>query len=102
MNRIYSGYDKADGTKMYYTIIMNGEQEYGFDIYEGEVSKTPSFHQPEPWIPDRSMTYAENAIAMCKSIADDSSIPIEPPFTMTKEMYLEQQANIDYLLLLTE
>ena len=102
MSKIYSGYDTADGTKLYYEIIMNNGKEYGFNIYEGDVAETPSFHQPEPWIPDRSKSYIENAIEMCKTISEDSSVTPEPPFIMTREMYLEQQANIDYLLLLTE
>lgn len=99
--KTYTNYDLKDGTKIYYDIYYKNEEPNGFLIYFGE-STTPIFKQPEPHIPHPDKSYEENAILFAQKLSDDSKATPETPFTVTEEMYLEQQANIDYLLLLTE
>ena len=47
-----------DGKKVYYDILDDG-----FKIYVGQTIR-PSIHQYEPYIPDPSKSYEENAIQM--------------------------------------
>lgn len=108
MNKIFSGYTTQTGIKLYYSIIEENGKENGFDIYEGE-SEHPTLHQPEPWIPDKSKSYEENAIQMCKELSEILSDSSELPFKMTSKMYDEltsanemMRADLDYLLLLSE
>lgn len=102
MGKTYSNFDKSDGTKLYYQIIMKDGKENGFDVFEGENSEIPVFHQPEPWIPNHSLSYAENAINLCKEISESSNIHETLSFVMTEEMYNQQQSDIDYLMILLE
>lgn len=92
--RVDSGYKiGGDGPSLYYEIYENG-----FDIFSGESSTVPMLHQPEPYIPNPDISYEENAIAMCKQLGRET----KKPFVFTDEMYTEMNANIDYLLLLSE
>ena len=84
-----------DNKDIYYEILDDG-----FKIYVGQTVR-PSIHQYEPYIPDPSKSYEENAIMMCEEMC----IPIEEPgpvFTVTEDMYTEMQSNIDYLMLLND
>lgn len=86
--------ETPDNKGVYYTI-----NEDGFDIFIEPNLKHPLLHQYEPFIPDSSKSYKENAIQMCEVICT----PVEntgAPFTMTEDMYTEMQSNIDYLMLL--
>lgn len=94
---IDSGYTLKNGTKLFYEVL-----EDGFDIYRGDNSTTPFMHQPEPFIPNPSISYEENAKEMCKDMAESSQHEPEVPFTMTESMYTEMQSNIDYLMLLND
>lgn len=102
VNKIYSNYDLLNGTKLYYAIIRQDGHECGFDIYMGENTEVPTYHQPEPFIPNPSLTYEENALNMCKDLSEGSKAVPEKPFVMTEEMYKKQQSDIDFLMLMTE
>lgn len=86
-----------NGTRLYYEVIENG-----FDIYFGNKSPIPYLHQPEPFIPNPSLSYEENAINMCKELAEDSNIIPEKPFIVTEEMYNKHQSDIDFLMLMSD
>lgn len=73
--------------------------ETGYHIYDSE---NPSFHihQYEPYIPDHSKSYEENAQLQIKEL---ESMPAQQPiFKLTEDMYTEMQSNIDYLMLLND
>ena len=84
-----------DGKDVFYDILDDG-----FKIYIGQTS-TPTIHQYEPFIPDHTKSYEENAIQMCDELCTPSEPP-EPSFAMTEDMYTEMQSNIDYLMLLND
>ena len=85
-------YDKLYNNKnVYYEIL-----EDGFKIYIGQTVNA-SIHQYEPYIPDPSKSYEENAIQMCEDLCknDNKSPSIEDRVTNI-------EANIDYLMLLND
>lgn len=69
----------------------------GYKIYIGDVDY-PTYHQYEPFIPDHSKSYEENAIAHCKSLSDTIT---NPPVSID-ERITSVEANIDYLMLLND
>ena len=83
---------RYDGTNVFYDITDDG-----FDIYIGS-EKNLVYTQHEPFIPNHSKSYEENAIIMCEDICKEP----ERSFTMTESMYSEMQSNIDYLMLLND
>lgn len=93
--KVDSGYKYGDSNVSFiYEITDNG-----YNIYIGNVD-CPTYAQYEPFIPDRSKTYEENAIADCKQYSEDSR-------KVTKELPIEErvtniEANIDYLMLLND
>ena len=88
--------ETPDNKGVYYMI-----NEDGFDIFVEPNLKHPLLHQYEPFIPDSSKTYEENAIQMCEDLCKE--IPkSKPSFAMTEDMYTEMQSNIDYLMLLND
>lgn len=100
----YSGYTLKNGIKLFYEVFVDG-----FDIYFGENAKRPTYHQPEPYIPNPDISYEENAIQMCKEISETSNNQPDQPFNMTETMYNNlttanemMRADLDYLLLLSE
>ena len=85
-------FDKLyENKSVYYEIL-----EDGFKIYIGQTTY-PSIHQFEPYIPDHTKTYEENAIQMCEDLCknDNKSPSIEDRVTNI-------EANIDYLMLLND
>lgn len=102
MSRIYSNYDLPNGTKLYYEIIQKDGVDNGFNIYDGD-RKYPYLHQPEPFIPDHSLSYEENAIKMCEELSQSVTIPYDNQVrSITNKEYDQLVANMDYLLLLSE
>lgn len=101
MNLVYSNFNLPNGVKLYYEIIETENGEAGFNIYAGENSKYPYLHQPEPFIPDRSLTYVENALKMCEELSLHV-VPKTQYAQITIEEFTQIQSNIDYLLLLNE
>lgn len=92
MNLIDSGFKIGD-KKLLYDILDDG-----FDIYvEGMIH--PSFHQPEPYIPYPNLSYEENAKKMCESMQNDNVPDNEKTLS---ERLTDAEANIDYLMLLTD
>ena len=83
-----------DGREVYYDVLENG-----FKIYIGSIENL-AYIQEEPFIPDHSKSYEENAIMMCTNLCTRKETPIA--FTMTEGMYNELQSNIDYLMLLND
>lgn len=71
--------------------------EDGFDIYDSENATTPIYHQYEPFIPDHSKTYEENAIMMCEELSKSVEY-----HDYTEERLTNIEANIDYLMLLND
>ena len=78
-----------DGKKVYYDILDNG-----FKIYVGQTIR-PSIHQYEPYIPDPSKSYEENAIQMCEDLC-------KPPENLLETRLNAMESNIDYLILLND
>ena len=85
----------ADNKDIFYEILDDG-----FKIYIAQQVR-PTIHQYEPYIPDPSKSYEENAKEMCEDFCKEIPEP-EPVFTMTESMYTEMQSNIDYLMLLND
>lgn len=83
------------GKEIYYEILENG-----FKIYVGQ-AVSPSIHQYEPYIPDPSKSYEENAKDMCEELCKEYVQP-DPQFILTENMYMEMQSNIDYLMLIND
>lgn len=101
MNRIYSNYNMCDGSELYYEILVDDNgNENGFDIFMGESTKYPMMHQPEPFIPKPELSYAENAIEMCKQLSDHSGMSHAEK--SVEERLTNVEANIDYLMLLND
>lgn len=77
--------------KVYYEILDDG-----FKIYIGQTNR-PSIHQYEPYIPDPSKSYEENALAMCKDLCETGK-----ESESVENRLLSIEANIDYLMLLSD
>lgn len=73
----------------------------GFEIYLGD-RKFPLFKQREPFIPDPSKSYEENAIAMCKEYCDEQNNGNSSTFVPVEDRLTAIEANIDYLMLLND
>lgn len=102
MERIYSGYEYSNGAKLYYSIINEDGKENGFDIYIGD-SVFPFMHQPEPFIPNPSKSYAENAIEICAGMSAENSTPDDGVHVKSlEERITDVEANVDYLMLLND
>ena len=85
-------YDKLYNNKnVYYEIL-----EDGFKIYIGQTVNA-SIHQYEPYIPDPSKSYEENAIQMCEDLCKQNT---DSPSIEDRVTNIE--ANIDYLMLLND
>ena len=93
--KIDSGYTAENNVKLFYTINADG-----FDIYYGETSEIARYHQYEPFIPNHSISYEENAKQMCADLSKKAHYVQTPEFKVTEDMYAEMQSNIDYLMLL--
>lgn len=87
-------YDKlnASNQSIYYDIL-----EDGFKIYVGQTTQ-PSIHQYEPYIPDPTKSYEENAIQMCEDLC---ATPVNNQSSI-EERVTNIEANIDYLMLLND
>ena len=96
-----SGYSLKNGTKLYWDYIMKDGEENGFEIYIGD-AKYPTQTQPEPFIPNPSLSYEENAIEMCKEMAARSCKEVVVRHDVTEEEWNAMKADMDYLLLLSE
>ena len=70
----------------------------GYHIYRTD---DPSFHihQYEPYIPDHSKTYEENAKAQIEQL---EALPSEPVFNLTESDYTSLRSDVDYLMLLND
>lgn len=91
--KVNSGYPAdANGNMFYYEILNDG-----YKIYVGDV-QYPTYHQYEPYIPDHTKSYEENAIDDCKNMA----ISITNPAPSVEERLTDVEANIDYLMLLND
>ena len=68
----------------------------GYHIYSTD---DPSFHihQYEPYIPDHSKTYEENAIQMCEELSK-----VVEHHDYMEERITNIESNIDYLMLLND
>lgn len=84
-----------DDRDIFYEILDDG-----FKIYIGQQVRA-TIHQYEPYIPNPSKSYEENAKDMCEDFCKEIPEP-EPIFTLTEEMYAEMQSTIDYLMLLND
>lgn len=85
-------YSKSyDGQDVYYDILDDG-----YKIYIGQTSR-PSIHQYEPFIPDHTKTYEENAILTCEQLCQSCEHKVD-----IDSRLLTVEANIDYLMLLTD
>lgn len=84
----------SDNKDVWYDILDDG-----FKIYIEQTIR-PVIHQYEPYIPDPTKSYEENAKVMCEQLCAASSA--ENRFVMTEDMYTEMQSNIDYLMLLSD
>lgn len=89
-------YTMKDGSLLSYEIFNDG-----FDIWIGDVDRTPTYRQREPFIPDKSKSYEENAISMIKEISDESNNP-KNNASPIDERLTNIEANIDYLMLLND
>lgn len=85
-----------NGNHFYYEVL-----EDGYKIYKGNTDY-PSYHQYEPYIPDHTLTYEENAINDCKLYQYVNPESLPKPFVMTEELYNKQQSDIDFLMLMTD
>ena len=91
-------YDKQsrNGKDIWYEILENG-----FNIYIAQTQR-PAYVQTEPYIPDPSKSYEENAKQMCADLSEKAHYVPTPEFKLTEDMYTEMQSNIDYLMLLND
>lgn len=84
-------YEKQYENKdVYYEIL-----EDGFKIYVGQTNR-PSIHQYEPYIPDPSKSYEENAKDMCESLCTVNDSP------SVDDRITNLESNVDYLMLLND
>lgn len=86
-------YDKqtVSGSDIYYDIVRNG-----FHIYIGNTSR-PMIIQEEPFIPHPELSYEENAKQMCEAYCNQTS-----PNDSFEDRISAIEANVDYLMLLTD
>ena len=89
-------YTMKDGTTISYDIFDDG-----FDIWIGDTDRTPTYRQREPFIPDKSKSYEENAISMIEKISNNSNNPKESSSPIDDRL-TNIEANIDYLMLLND
>ena len=82
---------RYDGSDIFYNI-----SDDGFDIYIGS-EKNLVYTQHEPFIPDHSKTYEENAIMMCEDLCKEPEQHVSFDDRLTNI-----EANIDYLMLLSD
>ena len=80
-----------DGKSVYYNTT-----EDGFDIYIGSEGNLV-YTQHEPFIPDHSKTYEENAIQMCEELSK-----VVEHHDYMGERITNIESNIDYLMLLND
>lgn len=80
-----------DGKSVYYNIT-----EDGFDIYIGSEGNLV-YTQHEPFIPDHSKSYKENAVQMCEDLCKEPE-----QHTSFDDRLTTVEANIDYLMLLND
>lgn len=73
----------------------------GFDIWIGSMTGYPTYSQREPFIPDKQLSYEENAIKMCEQISKDSN-QVQADSKSAEERLTSIEANIDYLMLLND
>lgn len=73
----------------------------GFDIWIGSMAGYPTYSQREPFIPDKSLSYEENAVKMCEQISKDSN-QAQSDSKTAEERLTNIEANIDYLMLLND
>ena len=88
-------YDKLtyDNRKMYYEVTDDG-----FNIYIGQ-DKRPTWRQYEPFIPDPSKSYEDNAKEMCETFTIK---PEEPSNNSLDDRLSSIESNIDYLMLIND
>lgn len=87
-------YDKQAPNKkdIYYDILENG-----YKIYIGQ-TKRALYYQYEPYIPDPSKSYEENAKDMCAELAKEHTNPDADLDVRLTNI----EANIDYLMLIND
>ena len=93
---ITTDFKMSNGTSISYEVF-----EDGFDIWIGSIGGYPTYSQREPFIPDRSISYEENAIKMCEQISKDSARTKNDSNTAGDRL-TTIEANIDYLMLLND
>ena len=84
----------------YDSSVMNLSYEIfddGFEIYQGDRA-FPMFSQHEPFIPDPTKSYEDNAKMMCQELCVQAKNP-QPSMT---QRITDVEANIDYLMLLND
>lgn len=82
---------RYDGSDIFYNI-----SDDGFDIYIGS-EKNLVYTQHEPFIPDHSKTYEENAIMMCEDLCKEPE-----QHASFEDRLTTVEANVDYLMLLRD
>ena len=92
---INSGYTYNDSNIQYKYELT----DTGYNIYIGD-STVPTYSQYEPFIPDPSKSYEENAILDCKRYSEESKQ--KAPGTTIDERITALESNVDYLLLLND
>lgn len=93
---ITTDFKMSNGTSISYEVF-----EDGFDIWIGSIGGYPTYSQREPFIPDRSISYEENAIKMCEQISKDSA-RTKDNSNKAEDRLTTIEANIDYLMLVTD
>ena len=81
----------VDGRDIFYEILDDG-----YKVYIGQQVR-PSIHQYEPYIPNPSKSYEENARDTCYELAGGDTA-VDP----VAERFTDIEANIDYLMLLND
>lgn len=82
---------RYDGSDIFYNI-----SDDGFDIYIGS-EKNLVYTQHEPFIPDHSKSYEENAIMMCEDLCKEPE-----QYDSFNDRLTNVEANVDYLMLLND
>lgn len=85
-----------DNQDVWYEILDDG-----FQIYIG-TDKYPQIVQQEPYIPDHSLSYEENALSMCEDCCKEPAYPPEVKKYNIDDRLTSVEANIDYLMLLND
>lgn len=73
----------------------------GFDIYIG-ARKYPLYKQREPFIPDPSKSYEENAITMCREYCEMRENSNSETFVSVEDQLTAVESNVDYLMLIND